>query len=133
MSWDFVYGTNMHHGFTLARQLLARQTGNKQIIMITDGEPTAHITPRGDVYFNYPPVRETVEATLREVVRCTRDGIRINTFVLDATSALTAFIEKHDRDQRRPGVLHDATRRSATTCWSTSSSTAAGMTRRRAG
>ena len=94
VSWDFVYGTNMHHGFTLARQLLARQTGNKQIIMITDGEPTAHITPRGDVYFNYPPVRETVEATLREVVRCTRDQIRINTFVLDATTALEAFIEK---------------------------------------
>jgi uncharacterized protein with von Willebrand factor type A (vWA) domain len=94
VSWDFVYGTNMHHGFTLARQLLAKQTGSKQIIMITDGEPTAHITPSGDVYFNYPPVRETVEATLREVVRCTRDGIRINTFVLDATSALTAFIEQ---------------------------------------
>jgi uncharacterized protein with von Willebrand factor type A (vWA) domain len=94
VSWDFVYGTNMHHGFTLARQMLARQTGNKQIIMITDGEPTAHITPRGDVYFNYPPVRETVEATLREVVRCTREQIRINTFVLDATMALEAFIEK---------------------------------------
>ena len=94
VSWDFVYGTNMHHGFTLARQLLAKQTGNKQILMITDGEPTAHITPRGDVYFNYPPVRETIEATLREVVRCTREGIRINTFVLDATRALTAFIER---------------------------------------
>jgi uncharacterized protein with von Willebrand factor type A (vWA) domain len=94
VSWDFVYGTNMHHGFTLARQMLGRQTGNKQIIMITDGEPTAHITPRGDVYFNYPPVRETIEATLREVVRCTRDNIRINTFVLDATTALTQFIEK---------------------------------------
>jgi len=97
VSWDFVYGTNMHHGFTLARQLLARQTGNKQIIMITDGEPTAHITPSGDVYFNYPPVRETVEATLREVVRCTKEGIRINTFVLDATTALTAFIENMTR------------------------------------
>jgi uncharacterized protein with von Willebrand factor type A (vWA) domain len=94
VSWDFVYGTNMHHGFTLARQLLSRRTGNKQIIMVTDGEPTAHITPRGDVYFNYPPVRETIEATLREVVRCTRDNIRINTFVLDATTALTQFIEK---------------------------------------
>jgi uncharacterized protein with von Willebrand factor type A (vWA) domain len=94
VSWDFVYGTNMHHGFTLARQLLAKQTGTKQIIMITDGEPTAHITPHGDVYFNYPPVRETIEATLREVVRCTREQIRINTFVLDATTALTQFIEK---------------------------------------
>ncbi len=94
VSWDFAYGTNMHHGFTLARQMLARQTGTKQIIMITDGEPTAHITPRGDVFFNYPPVQETVEATLREVVRCTRDGIRINTFMLDADYGLRSFIEK---------------------------------------
>ena len=58
VSWDFAYGTNMHHGFTLARKMLARQTGTKQIIMITDGEPTAHITPRGDVFFNYPPMQE---------------------------------------------------------------------------
>ena len=94
VSWDFVYGTNMQHGFVLARQLLARQSGTKQIIMITDGEPTAHVTASGDVFFNYPPVRETVEATLREVVRCTREGIRINTFMLDATSSLKAFIEQ---------------------------------------
>jgi len=94
VSWDFVYGTNMQHGFVLARQLLGRQTGTKQIIMITDGEPTAHVTASGDVFFNYPPVRETVEATLREVVRCTREGIRINTFMLDATSSLKAFIEQ---------------------------------------
>ena len=94
VSWDFVYGTNMQHGFLLARQLLAKQTGTKQIIMITDGEPTAHITARGDVFFNYPPVQETVEATLREVMRCTRDNIRINTFMLDANSSLTTFIEK---------------------------------------
>ena len=46
------------------------------------------------MFFNYPPVRETVEATLREVVRCTREQIRINTFMLDATSSLTAFIEQ---------------------------------------
>jgi uncharacterized protein with von Willebrand factor type A (vWA) domain len=94
VSWDFVYGTNMHHGFMLARQLLAKQSGNKQIIMITDGEPTAHLLNSGEVYFNYPPVRETVEATLREVLRCTKEGIRINTFVLDVTSALRAFIEQ---------------------------------------
>jgi uncharacterized protein with von Willebrand factor type A (vWA) domain len=94
VSWDFVYGTNMQHGFVLARQLLSRQTGTKQIIMITDGEPTAHVTASGDVFFNYPPVHETVEATLREVMRCTREGIRINTFMLDATSYLKAFIEQ---------------------------------------
>jgi uncharacterized protein with von Willebrand factor type A (vWA) domain len=94
VSWDFVYGTNMQHGFQIARRLLGRQTGTKQIIMITDGEPTAHITERGDVFFNYPPVQETVDATLREVARCTRDGIRINTFMLDATQHLQKFIEK---------------------------------------
>ncbi len=94
VSWDFVYGTNMQHAFQISRRLLARQTGTKQIIMITDGEPTAHITPSGDVFFNYPPVRETVDATLREVYRCTRDQIRINTFMLDPTPHLRAFVEK---------------------------------------
>jgi uncharacterized protein with von Willebrand factor type A (vWA) domain len=94
VSWDFVYGTNMQHGFQISRRLLARQTGTKQIIMITDGEPTAHITPSGDVFFNYPPVRETVDATLKEVARCTRDGITINTFMLDPTGHLKTFIER---------------------------------------
>ncbi len=94
VSWDYVYGTNMHHGFTLARKMLAREHGTKQIIMVTDGEPTAHITSRGDVYFDYPPAPETLEATLREVLRCTRDGIRINTFVLDATASLDRFISQ---------------------------------------
>ncbi len=94
VSWDFVYGTNMQHGFMLAREMLSRQSGTKQIIMITDGEPTAHISQSGDVFFNYPPVRETIEATLREVMRATREGIRINTFMLDASHALQSFIEQ---------------------------------------
>ena len=94
VSWDFDYGTNMQHGFMLARKMLSRQSGTKQIIMITDGEPTAHISKSGDVFFNYPPVRETVEATLSEVMRATREGIRINTFMLDASHALQAFIEQ---------------------------------------
>ena len=62
VSWDFVYGTNMQHGFLLARQLLAKQTGTKQIIMITDGEPTAHIAPAA-----------TCSSTTR---RCTRRSRR---------------------------------------------------------
>jgi uncharacterized protein with von Willebrand factor type A (vWA) domain len=94
VSWDFVYGTNMQHGFLLARQLLAKQSGTKQIIMITDGEPTAHIEDNGEVFFSYPPVQETIDATFKEVLRLTRDGIKINTFMLDATSYLKAFIEK---------------------------------------
>ena len=62
--------------------------------MITDGEPTAHITERGDVFFNYPPVRETVDATLKEVMRLTKDNIRINTFMLDPTQHLRHFVEQ---------------------------------------
>jgi uncharacterized protein with von Willebrand factor type A (vWA) domain len=95
VSWDFVYGTNMQHGFLLARRMLARQSGTKQIIMITDGEPTAHFEPgMSEPFFSYPPVQETVDATLREVSRCTREGIRINTFMLDATGYLRNFVEK---------------------------------------
>lgn len=94
VSWDFVYGTNMQHGFQLARQLLARQHGTKQIIMITDGEPTAHINRFGEPEFHYPPIRETVDATLLEVARCTRDDIRINTFMLDPDRSLQHFISK---------------------------------------
>ncbi|MDZ7674286.1 MAG: VWA domain-containing protein [Acidimicrobiales bacterium] len=95
VSWDYDYGTNMQHGFQLARKLLSRQSGTKQIIMITDGEPTAHYEEgMAQPYFNYPPVQETIDATVREVVRCTRDDIRINTFMLDATSYLKHFIER---------------------------------------
>ncbi len=97
VSWDYVYGTNMQHGFQLARRMLAGQSGTKQIIMITDGEPTAHITRSGEPFFSYPPTRETVDLTLVEVAKCTRDNIRINTFVLDATHYLTHFIEEVSR------------------------------------
>tara|TARA_B100001971_G_scaffold66175_2_gene60922 strand:+ start:408 stop:2303 length:1896 start_codon:yes stop_codon:yes gene_type:complete len=93
ISWDYVYGTNMQHGLVLARRMLARQTGTRQIIMVTDGEPTAHITDQGYPVFNYPPSQATVDRTLTEVRRCTRDGIRLNVFMLDATPYLTRFIE----------------------------------------
>jgi uncharacterized protein with von Willebrand factor type A (vWA) domain len=95
VSWDFVYGTNMQHGFQLARRMLARQSGTRQIIMITDGEPTAHFEAgMREPFFHYPPVQATVDATLKEVMRCTREGIRINTFMLDATGYLQHFIQQ---------------------------------------
>ena len=91
-------GTNMHHALGLARKMLARQHGNKQIIMITDGEPTAHITPYGEPWFTYFDGYEaqqlTVEATLREAVRCGKENIRINTFMLDADVYLRRFVEQ---------------------------------------
>ena len=60
-------------------------------MVITDGEPTAHFE-NGQVEFAYPPTRRTIQETLREVVRCTKDGITINTFMLERTPALTDFI-----------------------------------------
>ncbi len=93
-------GTNMHAAFMLSRTLLGRQKGgNKQIIMITDGEPTAHME-NGEAEFSYPPTRRTLQETLREVQRCTREGITINTFMLDRSEMLTAFVEQMARINR---------------------------------
>ena len=91
---DYVYGTNMQHGFQLARSLLAKHRGNKQIIMVTDGEPTAHLEPDGHPYFAYPPTFRTIQETLKEVQRCTRDRITINTFMLERGPYLTEFINR---------------------------------------
>jgi uncharacterized protein with von Willebrand factor type A (vWA) domain len=100
MSWDFEWGTNMQHALLLARKMLSRQTGTKQVIMVTDGEPTAHITPDGHAYFDYPASPITIEETLKEVMRCTRDGIRINTFMLDESFYLRSFVERMMRINR---------------------------------
>jgi uncharacterized protein with von Willebrand factor type A (vWA) domain len=98
LAWtEWNIGTNMHHGFQLSRQLLGRQKGgNRQIIMITDGEPTAHMEGL-EADFSYPPTRRTFEETLKEVQRCTREGITINTFMLEQSRMLTQFIEQLTR------------------------------------
>ena len=97
---DAAIGTNMQAGFLLARQLLARRKcANKQIIMITDGEPTAHLEG-GEAEFNYPPTARTLRETLKEVQRCTRDGITINTFMLEQSDMLTAFVEQMTKINR---------------------------------
>jgi uncharacterized protein with von Willebrand factor type A (vWA) domain len=100
VSFDYTYGTNMQHALLLARRMLARQSGTKQVIMITDGEPTAHILPGGEPFFSYPPAPETIQVTLNEVVRATREGIRINTFMLDSREYLRNFVEKITRLNR---------------------------------
>ncbi len=100
VSWDFGFGTNMQHALLLARRMLSRQSGTRQVLMVTDGEPTAHLLPGGEPFFSYPPIPETVQATLAEVARCTAEGIRINTFMLDATSHLQAFVERMTRINR---------------------------------
>ena len=90
-------GTNMQHGLMVARQLLNRQkVANKNVIMVTDGEPTAHLED-GHAYFNYPPSSRTIEQTLKEVKRCTQEGITINTFMLETNYYLMDFIDQVTR------------------------------------
>ena len=101
VTWNaWVSGTNMHHALMLSRRLLSKEkVGTKQIIMITDGEPTAHL--EGDrAYFSYPPSYQTIHETLKEVKRCTQEGIVINSFMLEANYYLMDFVDKMTRINR---------------------------------
>jgi len=87
-------GTNLAHGLMLARQLLARQHGvNKQIILITDGGPTVWYED-DEWQFGYPPNPYAEQQALLEVQRCTRDGITINTFMLEDDRWMVAFVNQ---------------------------------------
>ena len=78
--------TNIQHSLRLARQLLAGQdTPNKQVILITDGLPTAHFEDN-TLFMLYPPHRATEEATMREAVICSTESITINTFLVPSWS-----------------------------------------------
>ena len=123
VSWDFVYGTNMQHGFQISRRLLSRQN---RAPSRSSWSPTASPRPTSS---RACPSRSSPTHRARDgrrhaarVVRCTRDGIRINTFMLDPNGHLRTFVEKLTRLNQGPGVLHPHPRPWATTCWSTSSS-----------
>ena len=117
--WDeTVLGTNMHHALLIAQQLLAKhKVGTRQIIMITDGEPTAHLE-QGRSYFAYPPSPLTIRETLKEVRHCTKKDIVINVFMLDRSYYLKEFVDRVARinggrvfysqpDELGEYVLHD--------------------------
>jgi uncharacterized protein with von Willebrand factor type A (vWA) domain len=105
---DYYQGTNMHHALTMARKMLGKESGTKQIIMVTDGEPTAHVMDNDGVYFNWPPVPATLEATMKEVLRCTKEGIKINTFMIDADRGLIRFVEQLTRVNRGRAFYTDS-------------------------
>jgi len=97
---EYVYGTNMQHGLMLARQLLNRHRGgNRQIIIVSDGEPTAHMEG-SEAVFQYPPLPETFQKTLLEVRHCTQENIVINTFMLESNSYLVQFVKQITRLNR---------------------------------
>lgn len=90
---EYNQGTNLAHGLSIARQLLGRYPGaNRQAIIVTDGEPTAHLLEDGEPFFMHPTHPETARVTLREALRCSRDNVRINTFMIEGGPALEDFV-----------------------------------------
>jgi uncharacterized protein with von Willebrand factor type A (vWA) domain len=98
ITWDdFTPYTNMQHGFMLARKLLEKDRAmNKQIIMISDGQPTSHIE-HGQIVFHLPTTRRCIDVTLNEVNNCTRAGIIINTFMLPSHDIFNMFVDRMAR------------------------------------
>ena len=105
--WERTYGTNMQHAFLLAGRLLAQHPrAVRQVIMVTDGEPTAHL--EGDrAVFDWPPLPETVQRTLAEAMRLSRAGVRLNVFMLEESEGLVRFMERLARTARGKIFLMD--------------------------
>ena len=91
---DYEYGTNLQHALALSRHLMRAERGDKQVVVVTDGEPTAHLMSNGEPFFSWPPIPETLYATMAEVLRCTKAGITINTFALDIERSQFPFVEQ---------------------------------------
>ena len=106
LGWDMVQGTNLHHALVLAGRFLDQRPEHDPVVLIvTDGEPTAHLRRDGRYWFDWPPAPETLELTLAEVDKMTRRRAPLNIFMLADDEGLTAFVEEVAR--RNGGrVLH---------------------------
>jgi uncharacterized protein with von Willebrand factor type A (vWA) domain len=94
LSWDMVQGTNLQHALVLASRHIARHPNAEPVVMvITDGEPTAHLMADGSAWFDWPTHPETTAATMAEVERVTRRGATINVFMLDNEPGLIRFVK----------------------------------------
>ena len=95
LTWDMVQGTNLHHALVLAGRFLDRRPEhNPVVIVITDGEPTAHLRRDGQFWFDWPPSPETLELTLAEVDKMTRRQATMNIFMLADDERLSAFVDE---------------------------------------
>ncbi|MFG2105266.1 vWA domain-containing protein [Micromonospora chersina] len=92
---DMEQGTNLQHALRLAGRHLRRHPGAEPVVLVvTDGEPTAHLDPSdGEAYFHWPPLPETIEATIREVDKLTRYGATLNLFMLGDDPGLRRFVD----------------------------------------
>ncbi|RKF25680.1 VWA domain-containing protein [Micromonospora globbae] len=92
---DMEQGTNLQHALRLAGRHLRRHPDSEPVVLVvTDGEPTAHLDPDdGEAYFHWPPLPETIEATIREVDRLARYGATLNLFMLGDDPGLRRFVD----------------------------------------
>jgi uncharacterized protein with von Willebrand factor type A (vWA) domain len=94
MTLDYVQGTNLQHALLMAGRFLAGHPGSEPVVLVvTDGEPTAHLERDGQAWFDYPPMPRTLELTMAEVEKVTRRGATINVFMLEDDPRLVAFVE----------------------------------------
>ena len=94
LGWDMVQGTNLHHALMLAGRHIDRHPEHEPVVLIvTDGEPTAHLQRDGRSWFDWPPSPETLELTLAEVDKMTRRHAALNIFMLVDDERLSAFVD----------------------------------------
>ncbi|MFB4291601.1 VWA domain-containing protein [Nonomuraea sp. ATR24] len=95
LDWDMVQGTNLHHALLIAGRHLDRHPDFEPVVLVvTDGEPTAHLLRNGRSAFEWPPSPETLELTLAEVDKMTRRRATINVFMLAGDDRLKEFVDE---------------------------------------
>ncbi|GAA1269492.1 VWA domain-containing protein [Sphaerisporangium rubeum] len=95
LEWDMVQGTNLHHALLIAGRHLDRHPDFEPVVLVvTDGEPTAHLMRNGRYWFEWPPSRETLELTLAEVDKMTRRRATLNVFMLATDERLKDFVDE---------------------------------------
>jgi uncharacterized protein with von Willebrand factor type A (vWA) domain len=91
---EWVQGTNLQHALLLASRHLRRHPDAEPVVLVvTDGEPTAHLTGDGGAYFHWPSTSETIRATVAQVDELARYGATINTFMLGEDEGLARFVD----------------------------------------
>ncbi|MFG2005659.1 VWA domain-containing protein [Spirillospora sp. NPDC048911] len=95
LDWDMVQGTNLHHALMIAGRHLDKHPDFEPIVLVvTDGEPTAHLRSDGRSVFDYPPSADTLVLTMAEVDKMTRRGASLNVFMLADDRRLVSFVEE---------------------------------------
>ena len=91
---DYQQGTNLSHALALAGRHLRRHSSSDPVVLVvTDGEPTAHLDDDGEAFFMWPPLQETISRTVREVDLLARYGAVVNLFMLGEDPGLRRFVD----------------------------------------